>query len=138
MCRDITHKMSSKRKERKDTLTIKSPKTGRTLKIPPLSKNEVKRVIKYLMEQYEPTTSEAPPTGVESDLTKSLMFLMLQKTYDILYHAAHLCVMSKRRTIMERDVLTAIREHRSVILTEEDKKCIPPSRMVHVSPQDRQ
>lgn len=103
------------------------------MKIPPLSKNEVKRVIKYLMEQYEPTTSESPPTCVEADVSKSLMYLMLQKTYDILYHAAHLCAISKRRTIMERDVLTAIREYRSVILSEEDKKCIPPSRRVYTS-----
>lgn len=105
-----------------------SPKTGRSLHIPPLTKNEVKRVITHLMEQYECTTSESPPTGVQADVAEWLMHIMLEKTYDVLHHAAHLCILSKRRTIKERDVLTAIREHRPVILCEQDKKCVQSRR----------
>lgn len=105
-----------------------SPKTGRSLEIPPLTKNEVKRVITHLMEQYECTTSETLPTGVQADVAEWLMHMMLKKTYDVLNHAAHLCILSNRRTIKERDVLTAIREHRPVILSEQDKKCVESRR----------
>lgn len=91
-----------------------SPMTGAGLRFKPLTRNEIKRTIEKLMYKYEGKTSEMLPTGIDHDLVPMLTKWMLKLTYDVVHHAAQLCLVSKRKTISSEDVRTAIREHRAV------------------------